>query len=85
MALIFSISLKSKWKADSEKAFPVGSAHDSGLCEVRRDYVEEFREGVQLTADTLPTEELFGFKFRVPIRMDVTAYEDVWEGKVIEA
>lgn len=84
MALVFSESLKSRWKADSNKAFPVGSAHDSGLCEVRRDYVEEFKQGIQDTADNLPTEKYFGFKFRVPIKMDVTVYESYWEGKVLE-
>jgi uracil-DNA glycosylase family 4 len=84
MALIGSYSLKSDWKYDRSKVIPVGSAHDSGLCEVRRDYVKEFKAGIQHTVKNLPIRKYFGFDFRVPIKLDITAYSDYWEGKVLD-
>ena len=81
-ALIGSYSLKWDWKYEKDKVNPVGSAHDSGLCEVREDYVDEFRKGVQYTVENLPTQKYFDFTFRVPIVLDINVYQDCWEGEL---
>jgi DNA polymerase-1 len=82
--LISSYQLKWDFKIDPTKAMLVGSAHDSQIFEVRRDYVPQLRAGIKYTLENLPTEKYFNFSFRIPILMDVTAYEDCWEGKEIE-
>lgn len=79
--LIYSDRLPWKFKVDKSKCFMVGSAHDSQIFECHRDYVSELKEGIKYTTDNLPTRQYFGFDFRVPILMDVVAYEDCWEGK----
>ena len=79
--LISSRQLKWDFKIDPSKCFMVGSAHDSQIFECRRDYVPELKAGIKYTLDNLPVAKYFGFNFRVPILMDVTAYEDCWEGK----
>jgi uracil-DNA glycosylase family 4 len=85
-ALIDSLSLPWEFKVDNEKAFMVGSAHDSQLFECRRDYVKELKDGIEHTVASLPqlTEKYFGFRFKVPIYMDLVAYEDCWEGKELK-
>jgi uracil-DNA glycosylase family 4 len=85
-ALIDSLSLPWEFKVDNEKAFMVGSAHDSQLFECHKSYAKELKEGIEYTVSQLPrlTSSHFGFTFRVPIFMDVIAYSDFWEGKVME-
>jgi DNA polymerase-1 len=83
--LITSRHLKWDFKIDPSKAFMVGSAHDSQIFEVKRDYVPTLRAGIKYTLDNIQgaVDRHFGFQFRVPILMDVTAYEDCWEGEEI--
>ncbi len=83
-ALIASYSLPWDFKIDRKKAFFVGTAHDSGLAEVHKSYVKEFKKGLEWTVSNLPTQKYFGFTFRVPIKLDITAYSDCWKGKVLE-
>jgi DNA polymerase-1 len=68
------------FKIDSDKCFMIGSAHDSQIYECHRDYVDILKEGIEYTVNNLPTLKYFDFEFSVPIKMDVTAYEDHWEG-----
>lgn len=84
-ALIASPSLSWSFKLDDNKAFIVGAAHDSLIFECHRRYVHALKEGLSWTVANLPTQKYFGFKFRVPILMDIVAYEDCWEGKVLES
>lgn len=79
--LMSSRTLPWPFKIDPQKAFMVASAHDSQIFEVHRDYVKELRDGVKYTLDNLPVFKYFGFEFKVPILMDVVAYESHWEGK----
>jgi DNA polymerase I-like protein with 3'-5' exonuclease and polymerase domains len=74
------------FKIDPTKAFRVGSAHDSQIFECKRDYVSTLRAGIKYTLENIQgaVDKYFGFQFRVPILMDVTAYEDCWEGVEIE-
>lgn len=81
-ALMSSLTrLKWSFKIDPAKAFMVASAHDSQIYECKRDYVKTLREGIKYTVANLPLKEYFNFEFKVPILMDVNAYEDCWEGK----
>lgn len=82
--LISSRSIPWDFKIDPLKAFMVGSAHDSQIFEVHRDYVPTLRAGIKYTLENLPLMKYFGFQFKVPILMDVTAYEDHWEGREME-
>jgi uracil-DNA glycosylase family 4 len=85
-ALIDSLSLPWEFKIDNDKAFMVGSAHDSQLFECHKSYASELKEGIEFTVGSLPqlTSKYFNFVFKVPIYMDVIVYEDCWEGKVME-
>ena len=82
--LISSRQLKWDFKIDPSKCFLVGSAHDSQIFECKRDYVKELKAGIKYTLENLPVDKYFGFTFRVPILMDVVAYDDCWEGEEIE-
>lgn len=83
--LISSRHIPWTFKIDPNKAFMVGSAHDSQIFEVKRDYLAELKQGIQYTVENLPLAKYFGFEFKVPILMDVEAYEDCWEGKKLES
>lgn len=82
--LISSHHIKWPFKIDPSKAFMVASAHDSQIFECKRDYVSTLREGINYTLENLPVAKFFGFEFKVPILMDVVAYEDCWEGKLLK-
>jgi len=79
--LLCSDRLKWPFKIDPNKCFMVGSAHDSQIFEVHRDYVQTLKEGIKYTMENLPMAEYFGFEFKIPILMDVNAYESHWEGE----
>lgn len=81
-ALIGSRSLKWDFKINPKWCLPIGSAHDSLLFEAHRDYVKEMITGIKWTVENLPWG-IFGVKLRVPVKMDLTAYEDRWKGKVL--
>lgn len=83
IALIASYSLKWRFKIDRERCFGIGSAHDSMLFECHKSYVGEFKAGIDDTVDSLPIllRRYFGIELRAPVAMDVSAYEDCWEGK----
>ena len=80
-SLIASHSLPWEFKIDERKVFMVASAHDSQIFECRKDYAKELRDGITFTVENLPTMKYFGFKFSVPIRIDVSAYQSHWEGE----
>jgi DNA polymerase I-like protein with 3'-5' exonuclease and polymerase domains len=82
--LIYSRKLPWKFKVDKSKCFMVGSAHDSQIFECKRDYVSELKEGIKFTLDNLPVQKYFGFTFKIPILMDVVAYENCWEGDELQ-
>jgi DNA polymerase-1 len=82
--LISSRHLPWAFKIDPIKAFMVASAHDSQIFEVHRSYVDELKAGIKYTLENLPLEKYFGFKFRVPILMDVQAYRYCWEGSLLD-
>ena len=79
--LISSRQLLWDFKIDPIKCFMVGSAHDSQIFECKRDYVPILRAGIKYTLENLPVDKYFGFNFKVPILMDVTAYSSCWEGE----
>jgi DNA polymerase I-like protein with 3'-5' exonuclease and polymerase domains len=85
--LISSRQLPWEFKIDPSKCFMVGSAHDSQIFECNRDYVQTLKAGFKYTLDHLPqaVDRYFGFCFKVPILMDVVAYEDCWEGEEMAA
>jgi DNA polymerase I-like protein with 3'-5' exonuclease and polymerase domains len=83
--LISSRAITWDFKIDPSKAFMVGSAHDSQIFECKKDYVPTLSAGIKYTLDNLPIDKYFGFKFKVPILMDVTAYRDCWEGELLES
>jgi DNA polymerase-1 len=83
-ALIGSYSLPWDFKIDRKRCFFVGTAHDSCLAEVHKSYVKEMKEGILWTVKNLPVRKYFGFDFRVPIKGDLTFYDDFWKGKVLE-
>lgn len=84
VGLIASNSLKWTFKVDPDKAFQIGSAHDSTLWECRRDYALELKQGIQYTMTHLPVAKYFGFEFRVPMVMDVDTYKRHWKGPKLE-
>jgi DNA polymerase-1 len=81
--LISSRTIPWRFKINPSKAFMVGSAHDSQIYECKRDYVKELKEGFKYTMEHLheATDRYFKFVFKVPILMDVVAYESCWEGE----
>lgn len=81
-ALTMSKSIPWTFKIDPEKAFCIGAAHDSLLFENEPSYSQELKEGLEYTAQNLPTEKYFGFKFQIPILMDVNTYQREWEGEL---
>lgn len=82
-ALIMPSSLPWVVKVNPKNCLLVGAAHDSLISECRRSYVPELKEIIQHTVDHLPTWELFKFRFRVKLKMDVIAYQSCWEGKIL--
>lgn len=85
VALIASYSLEWEFKIDRRYAFPIGSAHDSMLFEVHKDYAYEMSQGISHTIKSLPKllKHYFDVVFRVPILMDCSVYRDCWEGEEI--
>jgi uracil-DNA glycosylase family 4 len=84
-ALLLSPSLKYDGKLDESKVMMVASAHDSQIFECHRLYVSELKAAIKNVTHNLDylTRNFFGFTFRVPIEMDVTAYSDCWKGTEI--
>jgi DNA polymerase-1 len=80
-ALVFHPRSKWEFRADSKRAFLIGTVHDSQIAEVKADYVKEFKQGMQWTSENMPIEKIFGVKLRVPIKMDVEVYKWNWEGE----
>jgi uracil-DNA glycosylase family 4 len=70
-------------KLDNSRAFLIGSAHDSQLYECRREYVKELRDIIFYTAAHIneAVRRYFNFEFKIPITMDVEAYDKHWELK----
>lgn len=84
VALIASNSLSWGFKVDPNKAFQIGSAHDSTLWECRVDYALQLKQGIQWTMDNLPVKKYFDFEFRVPMIMDVDIYKSHWKGEKLK-
>jgi DNA polymerase-1 len=84
-ALIASRSLPWDFKIDHKQAFIVGAAHDSLIFECHKNYVRTLKDGIAHTVKNLPTQKYFGFTFKVPVIMDVTAYKSHWEGDILES
>jgi DNA polymerase I-like protein with 3'-5' exonuclease and polymerase domains len=82
LALISSYSLPWKFKIDRTRCFPIGSAHDSGLFEVHKSYVQELQEGIQWTVSKLPVvfKKFFSVEMRCPILLETDIYDKHWEG-----
>lgn len=83
--LISSDHLPWDFKINRNKAFMMGSAHDSQLFECHKDYYPTLKSGIEYTVANLPLAKYFGFNFKVPILMDVVAYKDCWEGELLES
>jgi DNA polymerase-1 len=79
LALICSYSLDWKFKIDRQKAFPMGTAHDSGLFECHKSYAQELKEGILWTIKNLPLVRFFGVEMLVPILIDVSIFDNHWE------
>jgi uracil-DNA glycosylase family 4 len=79
LALLCSYSLPWKVKIDRQKAFPIGTAHDSGLFECHKSYAQELKEQILWTVKNLPLKKFFNLEMKVPILMDVSIYDDHWE------
>jgi uracil-DNA glycosylase family 4 len=81
LALIASYSLPWKFKIDRQRAFPIGSAHDSGLFEVHKTYVQELKEGILWTVSKLPIvfRRFFSVEMKCPILLEVDVYDSHWE------
>lgn len=84
VGLIASNSLSWDFKVDPDKAFQVGSAHDSTLWECRVDYAQTLADGIKYTMNNLPVKKYFGFEFRVPMVMDVDVYKSHWKGEKLK-
>lgn len=83
IALVFNKRSKWDFKADPKRSMFVAAVHDSQIAEVREDYVDEFRKGMEWTSENMihPIKKIFGVTMRVPIKMDVEAYRYHWEGE----
>jgi uracil-DNA glycosylase family 4 len=87
--LFICVLMMSRWlpwnfKIDRSKCYFIGAAHDSLLFECHPKYAPILKEGVEFTYKNLPTEKYFGFKFKVPILMEVDIYKDRWEGEKVK-